>query len=118
MSRSNTIAFPSEFTEATSPASSRSLRVTAAGREFLRQRAFPWILLSAGLLLALIDPAVTASVAWLPFLVSLFLFGMPHGAPHDAAQHIAAIAMAREGAVQLDQQLPDLVLTLVLPEDG
>ena len=80
MSRSNTIALPSEFTEATSPASSRSLRVTAVGQEFLRQRAFPWALLSGGLLLALIDPAVTASFAWLPFLVSLFLFGMPHGA--------------------------------------
>ena len=80
MSRSNTIAFPSEFPEATSPASSQGLRVTAAGREFLRQRALPWILLSAGLLLALIDPAVTASFAWLPFLVSLFIFGMPHGA--------------------------------------
>ena len=80
MSRSNTIAFPSEFPEATSPASSQGLRVTAAGREFLRQRALPWILLSAGLLLALFDPEVTASFAWLPFLVSLFLFGMPHGA--------------------------------------
>ncbi len=80
MSRSNTIAFPSEFSEAMSPASSRGLRVTAVGREFIRQRAFPWTLLSGGLLLALIDPSLTSSFAWLPFLVSLFIFGMPHGA--------------------------------------
>ena len=80
MSRSNTIAFLSELSEAMSPASHAGLRVTATGRRFIRQRALPWLLLSSGALLALLNPGVTFGYAWVPFLVSLFIFGMPHGA--------------------------------------
>ena len=80
MSRSNTIAFPSDLSTSRSPASLLGLRVTDTGRRFIRQRALPWSILSGGALLALLDPGVTSSYAWLPFFVSLFIFGMPHGA--------------------------------------
>lgn len=44
------------------------------------QRALPWILLSGGLVVGLLDHRATATWAVAPFLASLVLFGMPHGA--------------------------------------
>ena len=43
-------------------------------------RLVPWLGLGIGVLLALFVPGLTYELNWLPFLVSLFVLGMPHGA--------------------------------------
>lgn len=80
MSRSMTTAFSPRLRQTPSPAGALHLRVAAADDEFLRQRAFPWAMLATGVLLSLAAPAFTSAFNWLPFLLSLFVFGMPHGA--------------------------------------
>ncbi len=49
-------------------------------RNELLQRGLPWLLLSSGILLGIVDHGMTARFAVVPFLASLLLFGMPHGA--------------------------------------
>jgi len=51
-----------------------------AGRVAFGARVLPWGLIAAAAAVALIDPALTATAAPWPFVVALFVFGMPHGA--------------------------------------
>ena len=49
-------------------------------RHEIVQRALPWLLLSGGMILGILDHRATSAWAVAPFLVSLLIFGMPHGA--------------------------------------
>jgi len=80
MSRSMTTVPSPALRQARPPAGLQDLRVAAVDEEFLRQRAFPWAMLASGVLLSLLAPSFTSGLNWLPFMISLFLFGMPHGA--------------------------------------
>jgi len=54
--------------------------VTWAGRFlFYDARSWPWCVLAFGVLSALINPAFTTTAAPWPFVIALFVFGMPHG---------------------------------------
>ena len=75
-----TFTFASPVRREQSPAGAERLRVAAPTSTFLRQRALPWGLMTLGVALAVFEPALTFSYGWAPFLISLFLFGMPHGA--------------------------------------
>jgi len=54
--------------------------VSFGTRHEVLQRGLPWLLLSSGLVLGLVDHEFTRRFAVAPFMVSLLLFGMPHGA--------------------------------------
>ena len=62
------------------PAHGTHARVVPSVSSFLELRLVPWLGLGGGVLLALFAPALTYEIDWLPFLISLFVLGMPHGA--------------------------------------
>jgi Brp/Blh family beta-carotene 15,15'-monooxygenase len=51
-----------------------------AGRFVSGARSLPWLVLAAATIVALADPALTATAAPWPFVIALAVFGMPHGA--------------------------------------
>ena len=62
------------------PAHGTHARVAPSVSSFLELRMIPWLGLGGGVLLALFAPALTYEINWMPFLISLFVLGMPHGA--------------------------------------
>ncbi len=96
-------------------------QVVKAGRFiFADARAWPWCVLAFGVLAALIDPAFTTTAAPWPFVIALFVFGMPHGC---ADWIVAARLSGRVGAWSrisgftgyLCQMLACLALMALLP---
>jgi Brp/Blh family beta-carotene 15,15'-monooxygenase len=96
-------------------------QVVKAGRFiFADSRAWPWCVLAFGVLSALIDPAFTTTAAPWPFVIALFVFGMPHGC---ADWIVAARLSGRVGAWSrisgftgyLCQMLACLALMALLP---
>ena len=61
-------------------AHAKRARMVSSNASLLELRIVPWLGLGAGVLLGLLVPQFTWALDWLPFLVSLFFLGMPHGA--------------------------------------
>ncbi|MEE2681443.1 MAG: Brp/Blh family beta-carotene 15,15'-dioxygenase [Planctomycetota bacterium] len=80
MSRLNSSPVVSGMPTGSSPAHASHARVMSSDTSLIVLRFIPWIGLGIGALLALLAPGVTRELDWLPFLGSLFILGMPHGA--------------------------------------
>ena len=80
MSRLNSSPVVPGMATGSSPAHATHARVMSSDSSLTVLRLVPWIGLGLGVLMAVLAPGVVRELDWLPFLVSLFVLGMPHGA--------------------------------------